>query len=241
MLSGNYISIKLIIDKLFEEEAYDQEPKWDSILEWTWDAMNKIGARTAYIEEFETLVVENHRVELPCNFFKLLPAGIKDCETGIPLIPSTGTYHNDVSCSCDANPCSCSNVYTYKLNDHYIFTGFEEGSIRVAYLAFPIDDNGFPKVPDEERYISAIVAYLRYKIDHILFRQNRINREVYEEAKQEWYFYVNSARNKAKLPDVNKMESLKNQWVRLIPRINMHNGSFKGLNDSEQRYTHNSI
>ena len=39
----------------------------------------------------------------------------------------------------------------YRLNNNYIFTNFEEGSVEISYTAFVTDDDGYPMVPDDER------------------------------------------------------------------------------------------
>lgn len=48
----------------------------------------------------------------------------------------------------------------YNTKLEYIQTSFETGYIDILYCAFPVDDNGFVKVIDDEYYIQAIEWYV---------------------------------------------------------------------------------
>ena len=125
---------------------------------------------------------------------------------------------------------------TYTVNDDYIFTGFESGCVEIAYLAFPVDDNNIPMIPDDHRIIDAIVKYIAYRI---LFKEGirgKVSGDLVAKAEQDWLWAVGNARCHALMPSVDHMESIKNQWLRLIPKINEHALSFERLNVPEQIY-----
>lgn len=132
-------------------------------------------------------------------------------------------------------------AYTYIIQNDCIFTSFKEGKVEMVYLAFPTDEDGFPLIPDNQKYIEAVKSFIRMKIDYKLWRTNKIAKDIYEDSAQEWYWYVGAARNAANIPSIDKMESIKNSWLRSIPKINQHDDSFSQLDDPEQKYTHNSI
>ena len=66
-------------------------------------------------------------------------------------------------------------------------------------------------IPDEERYLMAIEAYIIYKIDSKLYRRGVIAKHLRDESEQNWLWYVNSAFSKIVTPGYDGAESWKNQ------------------------------
>lgn len=117
---------------------------------------------------------------------------------------------------------------TYSVNDNYIFTNFENGFVFLAYRALPIDKEGFPLVPDNQRYIEAIKAYIKFKIDYILYRSKELDKNIYEESEKQWLWYVGSAGNIARSPSYDQMESLL-QAMKLVVNRNAHDKLFRTI------------
>jgi hypothetical protein len=128
----------------------------------------------------------------------------------------------------------CPDDATYRLNDNFIFTSFKEGRVLIAYKALPIDENGFPLVPDDEKFKLALQWYVTMKLDYILWRQGDITDKVFNYSEQQWAWYCGGAGNRAKIPSIDKMESWKNQMLHLIPRINQHSKFFSDLGSREK-------
>ena len=72
-------------------------------------------------------------------------------------------------------------------------------------------------------------------LDKIQFRKGLIPEVVFRMSEKDWYFYVNSARGSAYMPDSAQMERLKNTWVRLIPKQNEYQNGFRSLEFRERR------
>ena len=141
------------------------------------------------------------------------------------------TFHQSMHCTGCANE---NAVYgdTYIIDGGYIKTSFITGKICLSYMAFPTDAECYPLVPDDISYKEAMFWYL-YKqllLAYPNFKKNGIN---YQFADEKWKYYCTQARNAANYPDIDRMESFMNQWVRLIPDMNRHDGMFEGLNTRE--------
>jgi hypothetical protein len=106
--------------------------------------------------------------------------------------------------------------------------------LELSYLAFPTDSRGLPMIPEDARYIKAIECYIIERISRKLWLNDKLSRDKYERLEQDWLWYVGSAQNAMLIPTLDEMESLKDQFVRLIPRLNEHNNHFKTLNQQEQ-------
>ena len=131
-----------------------------------------------------------------------------------------------------------SDSYYYKVDGGYIYTDFETGYIQLIYNTFPIDDMGLPMIPDNEKYRKAISLYILEKLDYRKFRANPIssNQAILKDTQQELAFYMGAARNKARMPNLDKMESIKNWWIRSIPKVSKFSDGFRTLNKGEERY-----
>mgnify|MGYP001617272764 FL=1 len=116
----------------------------------------------------------------------------------------------------------------YSVSDNFIFTNFEEGYVFLAYKAFPVDDDGFPMIPDNRRFKEAVKAFICYKIDYILWRTRELTKDVYQDSEQQWLFYVASAATAAHTPNRDQMQSLLNQ-MKLVPNRYAHSNFFRTL------------
>ena len=102
-------------------------------------------------------------------------------------------------------------------------------------MALPIDDDCYPLVPQDISYQEAMFWYV-YKKMLLSNPQIKNNGIDYNFADQKWKYYCTQARNAANFPDIDRMESFMNQWVRLIPQISSHDLAFENLNTRENLY-----
>jgi len=129
--------------------------------------------------------------------------------------------------------------WEYKINDGYIHCNFETGFLEVSYVGFVTDVHGFPMIPDDQRFIEAVRWSLIEHIDYKKWRVGEITDKVYQYSDQQRSWYIASARNKADIPSIDQMESIKRMFLRSIPKIDEHGTYFKYSNVQEQRYTQN--
>ena len=151
-----------------------------------------------------------------------------------PLQYGASTFHRSMHC----DGCINENINyeeTYIVDCDYIKTSFKTGKICISYMALPIDDDCYPLVPQDISYQEAMFWYIYKKLllSSPQFKKNGID---YNFADQKWKYYCTQARNAANFPDIDRMESFMNQWVRLIPQINSHDLAFENLNTRENLY-----
>ncbi len=131
------------------------------------------------------------------------------------------------------------NPVTFDLNNNHITLSVKEGEVCMAYLAIPTDEEGLPLIPEDTSYQLAIKKYLSMKIDYIAWRRGELRSDIFEHSQQEWAWYVGQAGNKAKMPSIDQMEGIKNQVMRLLPKINHHETFFRSLGSPEIRKNFN--
>ena len=134
---------------------------------------------------------------------------------------------------------SISAPITFDLNNNNITLSVKEGKVCMAYLAIPTDEEGLPLIPEDTSYQLAVKKYLTMKIDYIAWRRGTLPQAVFQHSEQEWMWYVGQAGNKAKMPNIDQLEAIKNMTMRLLPNINAHETFFKNLGSPEIRNNFN--
>lgn len=209
------------------------------------------------------LKIENFRAPIPCNIYKIEQIAVNghparyssssfhhllggDCcgaenTTSHSGGPVSGGFYIDgfgnefVAGAFNSGvPCGI----TYDLNSDCITLSVKTGEVCIAYLEFPFDEDGYPLIPDEVSYLLAVKKYITMKVDYRNWRKDASSqgkRILYKDSQTEWEFYVGQAGNKAKMPSLDQMESLKNSLVRTFKSFNQHGKGFKGLGEQQRR------
>lgn len=121
----------------------------------------------------------------------------------------------------------------YYIENGMIKTSFKSGKICLSYAAIPTDSDCYPLVPDDISYKEAMFWYIYKKLLLGGGFDSSTNGIDYSFADQQWKYYCTQARNAAVFPDIDRMESFMNQWVRLIPTINRADELFENLGTRE--------
>ena len=106
----------------------------------------------------------------------------------------------------------------YNINFNNITTAFRYGLIDLQYLSFPVDDRGFPLVPDDVSFRDALFWKVTYQIcmRNPKLLSNPVMKEL-QYCKLQWEQYCRQARASANMPNLGQMERFKNTWNKLIP------------------------
>lgn len=245
VFNGKYVSVYEVINSAYRDSGMSNELNIADAIEWAGEAIELIGGMNYFEEKVEVLLVKNHKAKIPCalhiiNGIKALEdcnaTEIEECEFDIscfiPMIYKSDIYHKYIPYN---NTLGNSSRFTYSVNDNYIFTNFEKGFIAISYKGIVVDENGFPKIPDDIKVKNAVRYHLLWKLGFIKLMTNKISEQAFQiiERDREWYF--GGAQTRAVMPNNDQLESIKNNWIRLIPKINHHSDGFSSLNIQEQR------
>lgn len=227
-----FTTVKTVIAKVYRDLDLQEEFRWQSAIEWIYEALQFIGSYAQHERKVALIPIENHSGMLPCDF--IMPEQVS--YNGAPLQISTNSfmYRYGVSEGTDTIMTGNGVVGGYYYDGCYIRTTFEEGTIEMAYLGFKLDDDGFPMIPDEQSHIEAITRYVIMKSYYPRYLQGALNPNIYQEMKMDWNWYCQQARNKANMPNLDQMEAIKNGWLRLMPSVNEHARYFDTLGDQER-------
>ncbi|MCS6955123.1 MAG: hypothetical protein NZM44_02055 [Candidatus Calescibacterium sp.] len=223
-------SIHSVIYKIVNDLGMsDTDIPVDDFIEWIATALQHVGTYYQFTEKEKRIEIENYKGELPCDFYKL------------KRILYNGYYlNNNKSLIGDSKEKIESNKFTERdinINHNVIIVSFERGFLDIQYLAIPVDEYGFPLVPDDVTFFEALFWRVVYQlcIRGYEFRNPRL-REL-EYVRMMWEKHCKRARAEGNMPDLDMIERIKNNWQRLRTSNNYHYNLFKGFGLQEKLKT----
>ncbi|KKL03939.1 hypothetical protein LCGC14_2621060 [marine sediment metagenome] len=240
-LTGKHVDISHIIERVYRDNGFDLEIKYDEVIEWTWDVISLIGAPKTFVDKVtdgsqgmpQPIIIENYRGNLPVDLHSVYLA--RDYDTKMPMILKGTTYLRD-----NEQLFVKESQYTYTLNDSYIFTSFEEGEVELHYKAFPTNNLGMPLVPDDIKFVMATQSYIAERIGLRLWMQDHISKQKYDKLESERLWYIGAAQTRGVTPSIDELEGMKNRYLRLRIHPDLHDTSFIYSMEKERLILHNN-
>lgn len=116
----------------------------------------------------------------------------------------------------------------YNINHNRVTTSFKCGFLYLTYLAMPVDERGWPMVPDNVSFRDALFWKVAY---HLCMRDPSIMKtkemQSLEYCKQKWDWYCGQARGEANMPDQAMTSRIANNWVSFFNQ-SVHQKEFYG-------------
>lgn len=217
-----YISVRQILDDLLADDMM-RGLSLERAVNYAAEFMQVVGMPPEFENKVEKVEIENWRGKLPCDLYEIVQ--VKDPK-GFAYISAEGSFGN-------RNHPEQYPAFTYRVKGDIIFTSTKSIDLLVSYLAIPTDDYGFPLIPENAAYIRALELYIQKRYFTILFNNGKINQNVLANTQQEYAFYVGQAQSDLIRPSLDQMESIKNMWTTLIPKMYKHADGFKTVNNPE--------
>lgn len=225
-----YISLKVIADDIADNPLLQDIP-YERIINYAINLMRLIGCPRIFEDKIVTLEVKDYRCKLPCDFLDIVQIKNKD---GVCYRHTTDSFHMELNGKNNYTKCGdYVGQLTYKIQGNYIYTSNREGEITVAYQAIALDNDGFPLIPDNSSFIEALEYYIKKKHYSILFDQGKIAAPVYQDACQQYAWYVGQAQSDLVRPTLDQMQSITNMMNTLITRVTDHDNGFINSGDRE--------
>ena len=215
----NYISIRQILDDVLDDDMM-KGLSLERAVNYTQESIKVVGMPAIFDSKVAKIHIENHRGELPCDFYKVIQ--VKKPK-GFAYISAEGSFYGG----------SRQNIPVYNIKGHVIFTSTKDEDVEVAYTAIKVDEDGFPLIPDNGSFARALELYIQKRYFTKLFNSGKLALNVLQNTQQEYAFYVGQAQSELVKPDIDQMESFKNMWNTLIPKIHRHADGFKNINAPE--------
>tara|TARA_R110000822_G_scaffold150784_2_gene289885 strand:- start:2420 stop:3136 length:717 start_codon:yes stop_codon:yes gene_type:complete len=219
------VSVKTIINRVYRRLNLNEDLPEDDMIEWVGEALLRVGAFSQFVPKVCQLEISNGKVAIPCDFYKLVDINYT-LSVGTNLVLSTfnplqwksESFFSEYFCD-ECKVSLWSNTFNpyFMINNAYIYTSFNEGTICISYLAVPTDEEGYPMVPDDEMTLDACSKYIIYQLDYREWRKGAIQDKVFQHSEREWHFGVGAAKGSLNMPNAQQLETIKNVIQRLIP------------------------
>ena len=211
-----YISIRQVIDDILDHPLL-QDLSFERAVNYAVDFTRIVGCPKIFYEKVEKIKIDDFRGSLPCDYIEVIQ--VKDKE-GYCFRHSTDSFHHSYR---DREPYDL----TYKIQGMVIYTSIEKGEIELAYRAIMVDSDGYPMIPDDGTFATALGLYIKKKQFTILFDLGKISHQVLANTQQEYCWAVGQAQSSLTIPTIDQMESIKNSWTTLVQRVNSHREGFR--------------
>ena len=223
---GKFTTIRELADRVTRHPLMS-ELTMDTFVHYAVDFITILGLPTTYLQKSEQYEIDNYRTLLPCNLINIKDVRLDS--TGESLRASTNVH--------------IANKHKGYLDDNYektfhqkgnvLYTSFKAGKITVLYDAMPVDNMGFPLLPDDPMFLNTLELYIKKQHFTILMDLGKISQQALHNAQQEYSFRVGQLRTSYVMPTVAEMESISNMMNQLLPRTNEFVKGFSTLGNRE--------
>jgi len=250
MISVQQVIAKVLSDLDIREEAI----RISDCIEWASEAVEKIGSvkqlnrKVSGTNGLGVLPIVGHQVQIPFDLHRLNSVAWSRTGTGNwhPMTLATGAFSvwsaKDIKNTVDTSmgPGILNQELKYSIKPRYIMTNVEDGFLKLSYDSIPLDENGYPLIPDIISYIEAIYWYITVKLKYPDYMAGRLNREVYYDMRRSWNFYCKQAYGDSLMPTSDEMETIKNNWTKLVPDVYANNNFYDTIGDIQVIKTQNN-
>lgn len=198
----------------------------ESIIQYAVDFFMIMGLPASYYDKVEDVHIQNYRAVLPCDVMEIIQ--VRHKKSMISLRGATDSFYRSPE---DKYPHRQED--TFKVQGNIIYTSKKEGDIEIAYRALPVDDEGFPLIPDNSIFLKTLELYIKKEWFTILFDMGKISPGALQNTQQEYAFKAGQLNSEFILPSVSEMESISNMLNQLLSRNNEFRRGFKHLGDRE--------
>ena len=218
-----YTSIKEVLSRVLRHPLL-QEVTLEQAVQYTVDFIGIFGMPKLYFPKQETVHIEDFKGLLPCDLISINQ--VKDCRTHVCLRAMTDSFNPRERKSLLLKTIDQAEL-SFKTQGRVIVTSFKEGDIEVAYLAIPVDEDGFPLIIDNAIFLNALELYIKKKAFTILFDMGKIQAPVLQNTQQEYAWAAGQLSSEFTIPSLSELEALKNSWCTLLQRSNQFEKAFK--------------
>lgn len=187
----------------------------ETVIDYAVEFIRIVGTPPAFMEKTEKITIKEYRGVLPCDYYQMIQVRLlkSHChDTKEYFRYSTDSFHmSDLKTK--------GPDLTYKIQGGCIITSIPDGEIEIAYMAMPVDNEGYPLIPDNSSYSRALELYIKMQCFTALFDEGKIKGDVLSHTEQQYAWAVGQAQVDLIRPTIDQMEAISNMWNKLLPDV----------------------
>lgn len=211
------ISIKEILNRIARHPLL-RSVTLDDAIYYASDFIELHGLPGMYEDRVDSVEIKNHRGQLPCSVIMVKQVKYKNRT----MTSTTDNFYRE-------DP----NRLTFKTEGDFIFTSLKEGTVDVAYRTLPVDENGFPLLPENPVFLMALEAYIKKSVFTILFDCGKITPTILNQAIIDYGKLSAQVHSEFTTPSESEMETITNMMHSMLIKKHEFENGFKNLGDKE--------
>jgi len=227
-MSIQYVSSSAIVGKVIRDFKPQNTSFEIDAIEWIAEALDIMKMSPNYVKKTAKIVIESNRVKVPCDVLQIGAIRITEIDGAEGLDAHFEEFNGDIFIEEIAGTISDITFPFYELRGSFLHFKFEKGSGKIYYYGMPLDECGYPLVPDDTLVTNALSWYILMKW---LGQGNVHPVHTYDSIEAKWFRDYPRGQNSVKRITPEKMAKVARNWIQLLPRINRHEDYF-----TEQKY-----
>lgn len=200
-----YVSIKQILDDLLAHPLL-RDLSLERALDHAIHFIRIVGMPKMFSEKVTKVTLDEYRALLPNDYYNIIQ--VREANSNTPLQHTIDSYHMGD----DKN----SLAPSYRIQGNIIYSSLRDKELEVSYKALPIDEEGYPMLPDNSSFIKALELYIKKQYFTILFDMGKITGQVLNNTQQEYAWYVGQCQSDLVRPTWDEVKSITNTWTNII-------------------------
>lgn len=239
MAAERYTSLKVVADRVHRNPLLNGI-SFEAILDYTIDFLHIVGVPAEFIDKLYEIEFIDYRAPLPEDFVESNQVIINDRVARY----ATDTFHNLYSeletttnyALNDKLPRAAD--YAFSINNSYIYLSKEKGNLKMSYKAIPVDEDGWPLIPDNPVFFRALSLYIEKEHCRILYLNDKLSPDKFNKIEQDYYWAVGQWETDSRKLSLSKAESLFNSFRTLIVRDTEFQNRFRNDGEKERLRRH---
>lgn len=233
MFNGKTKSFQTVLWRVLKN-AFMSDISEEQAADYAYELIRRLQMGFLLNQTSDTIEVKNYKGKLPGDLVTL--RGVRYKNNIDDNYYQSIRYNGDIFASgfhCNEynQDVSCDILYT--LNDNYIDINRKDGFIEISYYGILLDDDGYPKIPDNQSFEDALYYYIMKEHLFGLLATGKVSERFYNKIEQEYAWAVGQATNSLKLAGMDHWDTAMKGINRLIHDQSMSAGGFKGLHQRE--------
>lgn len=200
-----YISIKQILDDLLAHPLL-RDLSLERAIDHAIHFIRIVGMPKMFLEKVTKVTLNEYRALLPDDYYNIIQ--VREANSNIPLQHAIDSRHMGD----DKN----SLAPSYRIQGNIIYSSLRDKELEISYKALPIDEEGYPMLPDNSSFIKALELYIKKQYFTVLFDMGKITGQVLNNTQQEYAWYVGQCQSDLVRPTWDEMKSITNTWTNII-------------------------
>ena len=240
-MANNYTSLRIVADKILRHPMM-AGISFEAIVDYAIDFMRIVQCISFFEEKCVNIPISEYKGIIPEDFYEANQVRLTNKTIKVPKykeVVITDDYGNTYSTNyvqdeeCPYEEININNIngyfryandtfhmsnikseldLTYKIQGGFIFTSIKEGVIELSYQAIILDEEGYPVIPDNSKFLRALESYIKKQWFTILFDMGKIQAPVLQNVQQEYAWAVGACESEFQKLSIDKAKSLYKDW-----------------------------